>query len=183
MNHLRKSGRERSFFLPVLSVLEVSSLNKVINAINFTMKHVLNIIMAVLTIAVFAQVIFRFFLESPLAWTEELAIYCLVWLTFLGAAYAMSLKAHIGVSFLTDLFPLRIRQIIYVIATLAGLAFYLLLVIQGYALMNQSMQQLSPVLGIPMGFVYAVIPISGLFLMMNVIVLFMKDFKTGGQSA
>lgn len=158
-------------------------MNKVIDAINFTMKHLLNVIMAVLTIAVFAQVIFRFVLESPLAWTEELAIYCLVWLTFLGAAYAMSLKAHIGVTFLTDLFPLRIRQVVYVIATLAGIAFYLLLVIQGYALMKQSMEQLSPVLGIPMGLVYSVIPISGIFLIMNVVVLFVKDFKTGGQSA
>lgn len=164
------------------SLLEVQSLSKLINSINLVMKHLLNIIMAVLTIAVFAQVIFRFVLQSPLAWTEELAIYCLVWLTFLGAAYAMSLRAHIGVTFLTDLFPLRIRQILYIIATVAGIGFYLILVVQGYDLMNQTMQQVSPVLGVRMGVVYAVIPLSGLLLIVNLIALFIQDFKTGGQS-
>ena len=158
-------------------------MGKLIDYINLTMKHLLNIIMTVLTISVFAQVIFRFVLKSSLAWTEELAIYCLVWLTILGAAYAMSLKAHIGVTFFTDLFPLRIRQGFFILATLASIVFYFILIIQGYDLMNQGMKQLSPVLAIPMGYIYAVIPVSGFLLVVNLIAVFVKEFKTGGPTA
>ena len=59
-------------------------MTKIIDYINFAVKHILNLILGILTAVVFAQVIFRFALNQPLAWTEELAIYCLVWITFLG---------------------------------------------------------------------------------------------------
>ncbi|WP_438318193.1 TRAP transporter small permease [Sporosarcina sp. FA9] len=157
-------------------------MDKFIGYMNLTLKHLLNVIMAVLTLSVFAQVIFRFVIRQPLSWTEELAIYCLVWLTFLGAAYAMSLKAHIGVEFFTDLFPLKIRQLLFILATVASIAFYLIMVIQGYDLVRQSLTQLTPVLRLPMGYVYSVIPISGLFLIINLIHLFAKEIKTGGKT-
>jgi len=156
--------------------------DKFIGYMNLTLKHLLNVIMAVLTLSVFAQVIFRFLIKHPLAWTEELAIYCLVWLTFLGAAYAMSLKAHIGVEFFTNLFPLKLRRFLYILATVASIAFYLIMVIQGYDLVRQSLTQLTPVLRLPMGYVYSVIPISGLFLIINLIHLFFKEIKTGGKT-
>ncbi len=88
-------------------------MDKSIGYLNFIMKHFLNLIMAVLTGSVFTQVVFRFVINKPLAWSEELAIYCLVWLTFLGAAYAMSLKAHIGVDFFIELFPISIRKVFF----------------------------------------------------------------------
>ncbi|MFD1928051.1 TRAP transporter small permease [Sporosarcina siberiensis] len=157
-------------------------MDKFIGYMNLTLKHLLNVIMAVLTLSVFAQVIFRFVIKQPLSWTEELAVYCLVWLTFLGAAYAMSLKAHIGVEFFTDLFPLKLRQVLFVVATVASISFYLIMVIQGYDLVRQSLTQLTPVLRLPMGYVYSVIPISGLFLIINLVHLFVKEIKTGGKT-
>lgn len=151
-----------------------------INYMNMGIKHFLNVILGVLVIAVFLQVIFRFVIQQPLAWTEELSRYCLVWLTFLGAAYAMSTKAHIGMEVFVKLFALSIQKVLYVIATIASLMFFLLMVVQGYDLAIQSMSQLSPVLRIPMGVIYAVIPLSGFILIVNMTSQFTKDFKRGG---
>ncbi|QBP42434.1 TRAP transporter small permease [Paenisporosarcina antarctica] len=151
-----------------------------INYMNVTIKHFLNVILAVLVIAVFLQVIFRFVLQQPLAWTEELARYCLVWLTFLGAAFAMSMKAHIGMEVFVKLFALPFQKALYVIATIASLMFFLLMVVQGYDLAIQSMSQLSPVLRIPMGIIYLVIPLSGFILIVNMASQFTKDYKSGG---
>jgi len=155
--------------------------SKIVGFINFVMKYFLILLMVVLTSSVFLQVVFRFVLEQPLAWSEELARYCLVWLTFLGAAYAMSLRAHIGVTFFNDLFPLKIRRVLFIIATLASVSFFALMVFQGYNLVGQSMEQLSPVLRIPMGFIYFVIPLSGFLLIVNLLATFVQDFKTGGK--
>ncbi|WP_186670749.1 TRAP transporter small permease [Sporosarcina sp. BP05] len=156
-------------------------MDKSIGYLNLFMKHFLNLIMAVLTGSVFMQVVFRFVINKPLAWSEELAIYCLVWLTFLGAAYAMSLKAHIGVDFFTELFPISVRKVFFTMTTIASIAFYIIMIVQGYDLARQSMAQLSPVLRLPMGLVYSVIPISGLFLIINLVHLFTKGIKTGGK--
>ncbi|MGK7377381.1 TRAP transporter small permease [Planococcus sp. 1R117A] len=155
-------------------------MNKIIGYMNSGIKHFLNVILAVLVTVVFLQVIFRFVLGSPLAWTEELARYSLIWITFLGAAYAMSLKAHIGMELFVNLFGLPIRKAIYILATIASLAFFLLMVIQGFDLAARSMSQLSPVLRIPMGVIYAVIPLSGIILIINMASQFTKDFKSGG---
>ena len=155
-------------------------MNRIINYMNIGIKHVLNVILAVLVIVVFLQVIFRFVLGAPLAWTEELARYCLIWITFLGAAFAMSTKAHIGMEFFMKLFAVSIRKALYILATLATLTFFLLMVVQGYDLASRSMSQLSPVLRIPMGAIYAVIPLSGCILIVNMASQFTKDFKNGG---
>lgn len=155
-------------------------MNKLIGYMNWGIKHILNLIMAILVTVVFMQVIFRFVLDSPLAWTEELARYSLIWLTFLGAAYAMSLKAHIGMEFFVNLFKVSIRKVLYIIATFASLLFFLLMVMEGFDLAMQGMSQLSPVLRIPMGMIYMVIPVSGVVLIINMASQFSKDFKSGG---
>ncbi|ASN06278.1 TRAP transporter small permease [Virgibacillus necropolis] len=156
-------------------------MQRIIAYINIGMKHFLNILLAVLVTSVFLQVIFRFVLNSPLAWTEELARYCLVWLTFLGAAYAMALKQHIGVEFFTNLFPEVGKKILYVCATLVSLMFFIIIIYQGFNLATSAMSQMSPALQIPMGLIYMVLPISGLFLAINLISVFISDLKEGGQ--
>lgn len=153
---------------------------KWIGYLNWGVKHLLNMLMAVLVTVVFLQVIFRFVLGSPLAWTEELARYSLIWLTFLGAAYAMSLRAHIGMEFFVNLFRTPGKKALYLIASIASLMFFLLMVVEGYNLAMQGMAQTSPVLRIPMGMIYMIIPVSGAILIINMAARFAQDFKSGG---
>jgi TRAP-type C4-dicarboxylate transport system permease small subunit len=49
-----------------------------------------------------AQVIWRYFLEMPLTWSEEIARYLFVVVTYLGAAIAIAEKSHIEIN-ITDL--------------------------------------------------------------------------------
>lgn len=153
---------------------------KWIGYLNWGIKHLLNGIMGLLVTVVFLQVIFRFVLGSPLAWTEELARYSLIWLTFLGAAYAMSLKAHIGMEVFVNLFRTPGKKALYIVASIASLMFFLLMVVEGYSLAMQGMSQSSPVLRIPMGAIYMIIPISGAVLIINLAARFAQDFKSGG---
>jgi len=54
------------------------------------------------------------------------------------------------------------------------------MVVEGYDLAARSMSQLSPVLRIPMGAIYAVIPLSGTILIVNMTSQFTKEYKNGG---
>jgi TRAP-type C4-dicarboxylate transport system permease small subunit len=56
-----------------------------------------------------AQVVFRFILESPLSWSDELGTFSFVWFALLGAAIAVRENAHIGVDALTRTLPPRCR--------------------------------------------------------------------------
>jgi TRAP-type C4-dicarboxylate transport system permease small subunit len=152
-------------------------MEKFVGFINRTVKYILYLLLTVLIIAVFAQVIFRFVIEQPLAWTEELARYCLVWITFLGAAFAMGKKAHVGLEIVKNSLPKMGQKIISILSTIVSVAFFVIIMDHGLELMNQSMTQLSPVLQIPMGVVYSVLPVSALLLIVNVIYIMVQEMK------
>lgn len=69
-------------------------------AIKFWMDKILSIACAVLltfmTVLVLIQVFSRYILNSPVAFTEELVRYSLIWTGFIGAAYAFSTREHMS---------------------------------------------------------------------------------------
>lgn len=48
------------------------------------------------------QVLFRYVLKSPLTWTDEIARFCLVWLTMIAAAGVEADRAHVRLKFVRD---------------------------------------------------------------------------------
>ncbi|MFJ7738728.1 TRAP transporter small permease [Lysinibacillus sp. NPDC097287] len=53
-------------------------------------KLIAILLMSVILVSIVLGVVFRYFINSPLTWTDELAIYMLIWLTFVGGS--MSVK-------------------------------------------------------------------------------------------
>ena len=56
----------------------------------------------VLTIMVFLQVLYRYVLHSPLAWSEEFAMFLFQWCIFIGAALAIRHGYHFHVDLVTS---------------------------------------------------------------------------------
>ena len=77
-------------------------------AIKFWMDKILSIACAVLltfmTVQVLIQVFSRYILNSPVAFTEELVRYSLIWTGFIGAAYAFSTREHMSLTLIRDKF-------------------------------------------------------------------------------
>lgn len=63
-----------------------------------------------LVIMLFLQVIFRFVLESPLSFTEELSRVFIIWLVFVSAANAITRAEHFVVDFVVNFFPRRLAN-------------------------------------------------------------------------
>lgn len=88
-------------------------------------------ICTLLMIAIFAlsiaQVVFRFVLESPLIWSEELARLSLIWLTFLGAAVVCFDGTHLQVDSLFLLLPAGGRRVLRAINATLALGFIVIL--------------------------------------------------------
>ncbi len=62
-------------------------------------------------LAVCLQIVYRYVLRTPLQWTDELARYSLVWLTFIAAAFVMARNRHIAVDVLTKVLPPGILRV------------------------------------------------------------------------
>lgn len=129
-----------------------------------------------MVIVVFLQVLFRFVLDQPLAWTEELSRYLLIWITFLGAGYAMSVKAHPSIEMFFEKANMSVKKVLIVLSTSLIIFFFWNIVISSYEFIERSMVQTSPVLSLPMGLVYTVIPVSGILFVINLLYITISEW-------
>ncbi len=150
----------------------VLNINKVIS--RFT-----NLLLILMTLAVFAQVIFRFVLEQPLAWSEELSRYLMIWITFLGASLAIEKKAHPMIEVFVGYLPEGIQRGVQVFTMLVSSVFYSLLIYFGSQFAISSFTQLTPAMRLPIGYVYLIIPISGVLLLLGSFAQIEKIIKGG----
>ncbi|HBW36669.1 TRAP transporter small permease [Desulfosporosinus sp. BICA1-9] len=154
-------------------------LSTVVHNVNKVIGRFTNLLLIIMTLAVFAQVISRFLLEHPLAWSEELARYLMIWITFLGASLAIEKKAHPMIEIFAGFLPGRTRQVVQVIALLVSSVFYSLLIYFGSQFAVRSFGQLTPAMGLPIGYVYLIIPISGVLLLISSFAEIEKIIKRG----
>ncbi|MEN8765125.1 MAG: TRAP transporter small permease [Wenyingzhuangia sp.] len=127
----------------------------------------LTIIMGLMVVNVLWQVFSRFVLASPSSFTDELSRYLMIWVGILGAAYVSGRNMHVAI----DVVPLKtgpatqkkLRIFVFLLVIIFALA---AMVVGGSRLVYISftLGQTSPALQIPLAFVYAVIPVSGILI-------------------
>jgi TRAP-type C4-dicarboxylate transport system permease small subunit len=146
--------------------MSVSGLRRVIDRV---LEWLLVAFMSLMVINVLWQVATRFLLRNPSSFTEEIARYLLVWVGILGGAYAVGKRIHLAIDLLPSklegrrkvMLELFIESCIFVFAALV-------LVFGGSGLvwLTLDIGQTSAALQVPLGFVYLVLPLSGLLMML-----------------
>lgn len=123
--------------------------------------------MGFLVIDVTWQVITRFVLKHPSDWTEEVAIYTMIWVGLLGSAVALNRKAHLGIDYFVGRLPQKKRLYTEVFVYLAVAAFSISVLLWGgmeFVVETFERGQRAPATGIMLGYVYLSLPISGFFI-------------------
>jgi TRAP-type C4-dicarboxylate transport system permease small subunit len=72
------------------------------------------------------QIAFRYLLNRPLGWTEEVTVLCWLWVVLWGAAFILSDHEEIRFDIVYDLVPKRTRR---VFTTISSIALILLLAV------------------------------------------------------
>lgn len=80
-----------------------------------------------LALVTFLQFFTRYVLNNSFAWTEEIARYLLMWLTFFGGAVVFRRRANISIDLFVDLLPRPVGRIVKVVAMLVTIALLILL--------------------------------------------------------
>lgn len=79
------------------------------------------IAIAVMSVVVFVQVVFRFIVKSSLPWSEELSRYLQVYITFFGTAYGIQTGAHLGIEAFTHLLPKGGRKVLAILVQIVSM--------------------------------------------------------------
>ncbi|TAK88290.1 MAG: TRAP transporter small permease [Betaproteobacteria bacterium] len=113
----------------------------------------------------------RYVLNNSLAWTEELARYSMMWLSWLGGGLALRRGSHIAVEFLTDALPPSARAVV-VLAGRLGVFFFLGVCLwYGADLTSRVSMQSTIALGISMQVPYAAIPVGSFMMAYHLLAL------------
>lgn len=142
------------------------------------------VLMSIMTLVIFAQVVFRYALNNSLSWSEELARFIFIWLIYLGVSYGCKQMKHLKIDAALYLFPKKIRPIIMIIGDILFLVFAVYQCITGYKLMMVQIQfhKVSSALHCPMWVVNAAAVVGmGLaaFREIQVIIYRIKTHKEG----
>ena len=109
-------------------------------ALAFIERHAEEVIagacVCILSALVFIQVVMRFVFESPMFWTDEIAVYAMIWAIYLSCAWAVRERAHIRVMSVIDLFPGRVRLALIVVSDLIWFAFCIFITWYGILLVH-----------------------------------------------
>jgi len=143
-------------------------MRKITERIATSLSFVLIALMALIVIDVTWQVFTRFLLKQPSGFTEELAGFLLIWIGLLGASYTYYRKAHLGIDTLVANWTggrklaaeLGVAAVVFLFALL-------IMVVGGIRLLTITftLKQISPAMKLPMGYIYSVLPLSGVLFM------------------
>ena len=143
---------------------EIMMLRKIVDK---ALEWVLVFLLSILVLDVLWQVASRYVLSSPSSYTDELAGYLLIWVGLLGAAYVAGKREHLAIDILIQRSsPKRKLRLEIVISILVILFSVSVLIIGGVWLVYTRfyLSVKSAALGMPLGFVYLVLPLSGLLI-------------------
>ncbi|EJW09294.1 putative N-acetylneuraminate transporter [Rhodovulum sp. PH10] len=123
--------------------------------------------MLVMLAIIFMQVITRYLLGFTFEWSEELARFLFVWVVFLGSALILGEDGHLSVELVPRLLKgTKPGLVLDVFINACGYVFILLLIVQGWVMTETMTFQESPGLGIPMSWVYVIMPVSGILMLL-----------------
>jgi TRAP-type transport system small permease protein len=137
----------------------------------------LMICFSVMVLACLLQVFCRYILNSSLSWPEELTIYLMAWMTFIGSAVAVKSSEHIAVDIVLMFLPPRIRKFCLIALKIITLFIVLYLFKASLGLTAESMSMISDALGISMVWPRICMPLGAALMALHLVNMTIADIE------
>lgn len=138
---------------------------------------ILQICLILMTLGVFTQVLLRFFLKTTFLPIEDILPYSFSISTFAGSALLFREKGHIAITFLTDWIGGPVGSFVRFLSEVLSQAFILLFLSVGTEFMLSGRFQFSPLLKIPLIFIFSIIPLFAFASLVFSLQRYIKRFK------
>ena len=139
--------------------------------------YLLGLMLALMIIFVFLNVILRTVFNSGLTWSEEIARYLFVYITFIGAIGAMRSNAHLGMDSVMRSFPKGVKRVIYIVAQGIIIIVMAMLTHGAYTMTVQSVEARAAATGIPLSVIYGIGMVTGICIAIICIANIIKAIK------
>lgn len=153
------------------------------NMLNKILKYLAILALLTMVSLVFFNAILRYFFDSGIAWSEEFARICFVYMIFLGIVMVAKERGHLTVDIIISALPAKYQLIALFIADILILIAISLVAVGAYQLMLLTYTQQMPATGISSAFLYLAAIISSLSYFFIVFFNLYKHLKLGFSSS
>lgn len=148
----------------------VNNMEKLRNTINTILGWACVFVFAVMVVVGTYQIVVRYFFNNPSTVSEEL----LTWMALLSTALVFGKRDHMRMGFLADKVTGQKKKVLEIGIELLIILFALVVMVYGgISIMKLTMTQITASLGVSMGLIYTIIPLSGILIViygiMNII--------------
>jgi len=161
--------------------MKANLLDRISDGINRVVTYLVAVLLGAMTIIVFLQVLFRYVLNAPLDWSEELSTFTFVWASLLGASIGLKRSEHPRLDLIVNLFPSKTQKTIAGLYNLTILFLLAVLFIYGAKLTVTMKSQLTAALEYSVSFVYAVLPVSAAIMFIHLAIQTVRLFSKRNQ--
>ncbi len=160
-------------------------MRKVSNLIGSVEKVTTITLMAAITLILFCNVIFRYFLKDPIFWANEASIFMMAWVTFLGGSLSLKNKSQASITFLINRFTEKNKRILNIVTHIIILVFLGYLIYISFEWIFSLTGTKSSSMRIPMWIPYLSVPVGLTFAFIHILnhfFEFLKDNEQGRDS-
>lgn len=155
-----------------------------LDKINALARVVAGLLLGIATVAVAYQITIRFIIDRigfniSAPWTEEVARYALMWAIFIGVGVISRSASLIAVEMLPQALPKPFGKYVKIFSIVATMIFFGILIWVGWSFTIESAIETSPVMRIPMSWVYAGLPVGATLTVVNLMVLLIEGLFLG----
>lgn len=141
--------------------------------IAFLCKAMIMLQVVCVTIVVVGRYVFN---VTP-AWGEELTLFCLVWMSLLGAGLALRDGSHLRITMFDNLMPKKMISVLDVLADIIVVCFAVAIFWYGIAMTKQVSRSILYGMHISKGYLYAAVPTAAAVFLIAEIERILKWFS------
>ena len=111
-------------------------------------------------VVVFLAAASRYVFKNPLPWTEEVARFAFIWLSFIGISIAERTNVHFRITYFINKVPKKPKKFVWMFNELIIFTALFLLLFEGMKFGRMGAQGISAVLELPLDYIYVALPVA-----------------------
>ncbi|TVP83167.1 MAG: TRAP transporter small permease [Alkalicoccus sp.] len=144
------------------------------------LRYACSLMLLTIIVITLAQVFFRFILNSPFVWTDELSRFLLIWLVFLGAGVVSYDDKHLSVNLFQEMMTPKWKLVTDILMRSVIIIFLVIVAYTSIPIVTAAHGSASGALGIPTSYWRAAAPVSCLLMIGYTVLrtaIDIKDYK------
>ena len=125
------------------------------------------VLIVLLTICTMTSVIFRYVFQSPIVWMYEVVVLLFAWMVFSGVYIAFTRFEHIRLTFVLQALKGQARIRLEVAIEIINTILLLIVVTNGFKLVQSTMSQVYNTIPVPIGIFYMAFPVLAIPMILN----------------